>query len=232
MIFLFLFVDETPKCYNDSQFAWLQLEQLFKNITNSTVFPKIQRTSQGKPYFSQSNWYFNLSHSKGLVAITLAKEPVGVDIQRWKSPLPSLVQRVCSTEEQAWLLGRKKDEDSGRDFAFLWSGKEACIKYFGLGVGSGRALPLWSVSPMSSQEHVTPPPCGVSQSLSQHVAHSQEVDVPFFYPPLDNVLPNDRPPHTTPNLTKTLTLTRWEKEGYSVALCTKNNIKKITHLSN
>lgn len=231
MIFLFLFVDETPKCYNDSQFAWLQLEQLYKNITNSTIFPKIQRTSQGKPYFPHSDWHFNLSHSKGLVAITLAKEPVGVDIQRWKSPLPTLVQRVCSVEEQAWLWGRKTDKYSGRDFAFLWSGKEACIKYSGLGVGSGRTLPFWSVSPLPTQEHVTPP-CDLAQPLSQHVAHTQEINVPFFNTTLDNVQPDNHHTDPTANPTETLSLTRWEKEGYSIALCTKNNIKKITHLSN
>ena len=43
--------------------------------------PEIYTTSNGKPYFKDSNIFFNYSHSKNYVACVISTYEVGIDIE-------------------------------------------------------------------------------------------------------------------------------------------------------
>nr|AAO65355.1 JadM phosphopantetheinyl transferase-like protein [Streptomyces murayamaensis] len=93
----------------------------------------------GKPQLigSPVPLHFNLSHSHGLIAIGVAADPVGVDVQRVPSPeavevvLPRLHPR--EREELRALPASERPEA----FARLWTRKEAYLK--GLGTGLTRS---------------------------------------------------------------------------------------------
>lgn len=119
------------------------LEKLYlQHIT--TPMPALAKSPTGKPYFLGGNYHFNISHSDTLVAVALSTQAVGIDIQRIKSPKPSLIERVCSEEEQVWLSGLPEDKIA-QGFTALWTGKEAIQKESGEGIGSGRNLPKISI---------------------------------------------------------------------------------------
>lgn len=63
----------------------------------------------------------SISHSEGLVAVGVAKEKFGIDIQKRKNKISSVLSRLCSDEEL--MLG----EDSLRK-TILWSVKESFYK--------------------------------------------------------------------------------------------------------
>lgn len=175
MIFLLLSVADIQKnketSYTQvSEFSYTLLAQLYQQETHESQLPPIQRTAQGKPYFLKSPWHFSISHSGEKVVVALALEPVGVDIQQWRCPSPSLIQRVCSEHEKEWLsqqhtynsqitsplfsdtpstthATRTSNTTSAPSFSLLWVGKEAIAKFLGCGIGSGRTLPSLSVVP-------------------------------------------------------------------------------------
>ncbi|MEU6731728.1 4'-phosphopantetheinyl transferase superfamily protein [Streptomyces physcomitrii] len=82
--------------------------------------------------------HFSLSHSHGLVAIALAADPVGVDVQR--VPGARTVERCLPSlhpAERAELTALPESERPDA-FALLWTRKEAYLK----GLGTGLARPL------------------------------------------------------------------------------------------
>ncbi len=96
------------------------------------ALPELARGPHGKPFFPQyPQFQFNLSHSGSLALCALDSQPIGADIQVPKPHRPSLPDQVCSPGERAWLRSRG---DSDEDFALLWSMKESCCKYSGLGL--------------------------------------------------------------------------------------------------
>lgn len=69
-----------PLTMHEKKFAYTTLLSFLNLFFN--ICPKIERTSSGKPYFSDSKLKFNISHSYGVIAITISDESeVGVDIQ-------------------------------------------------------------------------------------------------------------------------------------------------------
>ena len=92
--------------------------------------PEISRGKHGKPYFKNSDIYFNYSHCKYGVACAVSDSEVGVDIQEIRSVKPSVIQRVCCDNELEII---KTDED----FIRIWTLKEAYAKFTGKGFAEG-----------------------------------------------------------------------------------------------
>ena len=82
----------------------------------------------GKPYFSDSDIYFSKSHTKGMVAVGIGKNELGVDCQAVKPVTRALIRRCCSDAELERV-------SSYRDFALVWAKKEALVKMSGRGIG-------------------------------------------------------------------------------------------------
>ncbi|WP_188131007.1 4'-phosphopantetheinyl transferase family protein [Paraburkholderia panacisoli] len=91
------------------------------------------RGRYGKPEVAEPFPYrFNMSHSAACVAIAVAAEEVGVDIE-WHRPVvasSSLARCVFNREERGWLLRQSCFDDA---FFRLWTLKEALLKAAGTG---------------------------------------------------------------------------------------------------
>ena len=94
--------------------------------------PEIGFYEYGKPYFIQpAEWHFSLSHSGEYAACALAREPVGVDIQKIRPVDLGVPRRSFSEEEQQKLrLSNAPEEELIR----IWTLKEAVVKASGLGL--------------------------------------------------------------------------------------------------
>ena len=90
---------------------------------------RLEHDSRGKPYVPGGP-EISISHSDGVVVVALAKEPVGVDIQRHRPIRENLPRRVLSQPEYDWYAARGCQE---RDFFALWALKESYYKYLGHG---------------------------------------------------------------------------------------------------
>lgn len=98
-------------------------------------------TAEGRPFlapaFEHTGLHFNLSHTKGLVAMAVCRHArVGVDVEKWgRAPL-DVAERYFSAAEIAQLLALPAEEQS-RHFLRLWTLKESYLKATGAGIAGG-----------------------------------------------------------------------------------------------
>ena len=109
------------------------LSERTRRSARSLVFG---RGSYGKPYLVNTQGpHFNLSHAGHMVAIAIAEDDVGVDIECVEHiPLEEEILRThFAAAELAWYLAHSEAE---RPCAFyrLWTRKEALAKATGLGL--------------------------------------------------------------------------------------------------
>ncbi len=95
--------------------------------------PSLCRSINGKPYFEGSRWRFNISHSRGYVAVIISDEgEVGTDMEN-ADIAPEKAQKLAKrffTEREIELVA-----DAPESFCKIWSRKEAAAKYFGMPLG-------------------------------------------------------------------------------------------------
>jgi phosphopantetheinyl transferase len=106
----------------------------------------------GKPFLSQYDLYFSISHTERVVAAIFSKQPVGIDLeQERRLDLSALAQRFFSPEEVRFL----EVSESTPDFFRLWCAREAAIKGDGRGLGQLLAETRVSVPWDSSVEFLS-----------------------------------------------------------------------------
>jgi len=76
--------------------------------------------------------HLSLATRSGLVAIALAHEPVGIDVEH-VDPAGSVPLSILHPDERSWLAALP-DTAHALAFAQLWSAKEAYVKALGLGL--------------------------------------------------------------------------------------------------
>lgn len=92
--------------------------------------PELSHGEQGKPYLPGGP-EFNLSHSRGAVAVAVGDCPVGIDLERIRKYMDALPQRIFSREELRWF---RENGELKRDFFTLWTLKESYYKLLGTGL--------------------------------------------------------------------------------------------------
>ena len=92
----------------------------------------------GKPYLEGGGVEFNLSHSGDVIAIAVASDPVGIDVEQIRESLEPLeiAERFFRPEEVAWLASRPAEQLRPAFFR-MWTLKEAVIKADGRGLTMG-----------------------------------------------------------------------------------------------
>ncbi|MDP3258122.1 MAG: 4'-phosphopantetheinyl transferase superfamily protein [Bosea sp. (in: a-proteobacteria)] len=107
----------------------------------------------GRPLVAQpsgNGLHLSLATRAGMVAVALARRPVGVDVEAVdETAAPPM--GVLHPEESAWLLAQPR-ASRALAFARLWSAKEAYVK--ALGTGFARAPESFAVS-LSAEGRVT-----------------------------------------------------------------------------
>jgi 4'-phosphopantetheinyl transferase len=95
----------------------------------------ISQVGAGKPAVSGADFHFNVTHTEGLGLIALARRPVGVDVERLRTPAnpEGLVSRFFSPRECDDFLALPA-ELRRAGFIRGWTCKEAIIKASGLSI--------------------------------------------------------------------------------------------------
>jgi len=74
-------------------------------------------------------WHWSLSHSPARVAGVVWNASIGVDVEERRDVRPDLVDRILNADELALFAARGED-----GFLRTWTGKEALLKEFGVGL--------------------------------------------------------------------------------------------------
>lgn len=103
---------------------------LAENLPNEVLLSEVQFEEKGKPFIPNSNIYFNISNTKGVVVLAMHNKPIGIDVERLREPKEVVYSRVFCSEEVRFIK-------CPEDFTRLWTRKEAVVKLFGGGLSMG-----------------------------------------------------------------------------------------------
>ncbi len=119
--------DNFPKICNNKKLETKQAYYiLFKMLDYFNLeYPDISISNYGKPYFLDSNIYFNYSHSKNYIICAISNKEIGTDIEEGRT-INDLVANK--------YLDNLKDN---KERLKLWVRKEAYSKLYGIGFKIG-----------------------------------------------------------------------------------------------
>ena len=107
------------------------LEKMYRAHTGCQM-PEILVTDRGKPYFSQGDLHFSISHTKHYVFCALSDTPVGIDAEEIHRNIDlRLAEKILSPAEKAEYDAA---EDKAAALLSFWVLKEAQAKYTGEGL--------------------------------------------------------------------------------------------------
>lgn len=111
---------------------------LLTDVLENTYFQEIDKieyiyNESGKPYIKDSSLYFSLSHSNGIIALTVSKEEIGLDIELIKDVKDTLSRRIMNDLEYSTYQNLNK-ESKKIYFFEVWTSKEAYIKKLGTSI--------------------------------------------------------------------------------------------------
>lgn len=122
-----LYIKESPE--KDSETAHALLHRALGQEYGIDC-PKLELGPYGKP-FLPGGPEFNISHSRGYVAVAISDQPVGLDMELVRSYHEKLPERIFSPGELEWFQRRGRTRV---DFFTLWTLKESYYKYLGTGL--------------------------------------------------------------------------------------------------
>ena len=106
--------------------AELYLEETGENM------PPILIGERGKPYFSEGNWHFSITHTPNHVFCALAAHPIGIDAEELDRDINlRLAEKILSPAERVQFDAAP---DPRRALLTFWVLKEAAAKQSGFGL--------------------------------------------------------------------------------------------------
>lgn len=106
------------------------------------------KNAKGKPYITDSPYYFNISHSEDFCICGISDKEIGVDIEKIRKANLKTTTKFATENEQKYIFGKIPDEaDFSLDFnnstfnVFerffeIWTLKESYFKMLGTGIGT------------------------------------------------------------------------------------------------
>lgn len=94
----------------------------------------IEYDEKGKPYLKNKEGFFSISHSKGLVLVSVSQTPVGVDLEKIRPVNFRIIKKVCNDKEKEYILNGKDENEKKLRLLEIWTFKEAYFKYLGTGI--------------------------------------------------------------------------------------------------
>lgn len=114
--------------------SYVMLRELLEQRGLAHPF-RFDYNEHGKPYLKDHpEIHFNISHCKAGIAVAVADQPIGIDIEGYRQVSDSLVRYTMNEEEQR-LIG--ESDDPVRTFTAFWTKKEAVFKLRGTGITRG-----------------------------------------------------------------------------------------------
>jgi len=89
---------------------------------------ELRKNADDVPQASRG-WHWSLSHSPARVAGAVWSTSIGIDVEERREVRPDLVDRILNADELALFAARGED-----GFLRTWTGKEALLKEFGVGL--------------------------------------------------------------------------------------------------
>lgn len=91
----------------------------------------VEKGEKGKPYYKKDGIFFNLSHTREMVAVACANLPVGVDIEQPRKISEAAIKRSCTAMERKIL---QNVDNPQTEFLKYWTLKESYVKMTGEGM--------------------------------------------------------------------------------------------------
>jgi 4'-phosphopantetheinyl transferase len=125
------------------------LRALLAELGEPTAGWRIAAHDTGQPYVPERpELSVSLSHCAGWAAAAVARgRGVGVDVEAPAAVGEPMLRRCCTPADAARLIALPA-ADREREFAWMWTAKEACVK----AVGRGLAGRPWAVPVAAGQE--------------------------------------------------------------------------------
>jgi len=103
-------------------------------IKNTDIL--FEKNEYGKPHFKDyPELYFNISHTRNAVCVSILDKPTGIDIERIRIADIRIAERFFASNELKYIIASPKPNEC---FYEVWTKKEAYIKY----LGKGLSVPL------------------------------------------------------------------------------------------
>lgn len=97
----------------------------------------------GKPYLKdEQGVFFNISHTKGVVACGISDRKIGIDVERVRRFNEAVVRKACTKREQEYVFSGADDRERALRFCRLWTLKESYIK----AIGKGLSFPMQDIA--------------------------------------------------------------------------------------
>ncbi len=113
------------------------LTVLWGSECGHTSLPPIAFLEKGKPYFTEGELHFNISHSGRIALCALSDRPIGADIEPIKKEFAKreedIARRFFTESERRFLAAAP---DKGKAFTEIWVRKEALVKRSGEGASA------------------------------------------------------------------------------------------------
>lgn len=113
----------------------------------------IERTQKGKPYVKDKNIHISISHSADFVAVAVATEPIGIDIEVIKPLDLKVADKACNQKDKQLLLSAKTEEEALLTFLKIWTAKEAYFKMKGTGITNLKEISYTDINAVHTFEN-------------------------------------------------------------------------------
>lgn len=128
------------------------LELMEKQGIEATQPVEFGFNEHGKPFLrGMKEVFFNISHCKNAIAVALGNGPVGVDVERFVTPTLSLLKRTMNEGE---ICAVQHSSQPDKEFARLWTRKEAVFKMLGTGIKDNIRSVLDNIEDLATIETV------------------------------------------------------------------------------
>lgn len=105
---------------------WLVARILLAQFTEEKEV-RLVYDEYGKPFLKNSEKFVSLSHSNNLLAVILAEEETGIDIELIKPKILRIKEKFMNPEE----LGSLQKENQEEQLTIYWCAKESLYKLYG-----------------------------------------------------------------------------------------------------
>lgn len=112
--------------------AEVALNKAVREVYPDTVLPlSYYYDDKGKPYFSDIDLHFSLSHSGNFAVCAVSDKEIGVDIEKIRDVNPGVADRYFTVEECEYILSA---ENMKKAFFEIWTKTESRVKLTGKGI--------------------------------------------------------------------------------------------------